>query len=116
MKIIAKLLITALALLAVSYSLPGVTVANIYVALIVAVILGALSLIVRPILVLLTLPINILTFGLFTFIINGFLFWFVSTFIEGFDTAGFWWAVLGALIVSAFSWLGERIMDPVVED
>jgi putative membrane protein len=111
MKTIVKLLITALALLAVSYTLPGVTVESIYVALIVAVILGALSLIVRPILILLTLPVNILTFGLFTFIINGFLFWFVSTFIEGFDTDGFWWAVLGALIVSAFAWLGERIME-----
>ena len=109
MKLILKLLITALALLGVAYLLPGIGVTSFYIALIVAVILGVLNLIVKPILVLLTLPINILTLGLFTWVINGFLFWFVATFVDGFSVNGLWTAILGALIVSFFSWLGEKI-------
>jgi len=110
MKIIAKIIITALALLAVAYLLPGVEVASFYIALIVAVVLGLLNLVVKPILVVLTLPINILTLGLFLWVINGFLFWFVATFIEGFSVSGFGVAIIGALIVSVFAWLGEKLL------
>jgi len=110
MRILAKLLITALALLAVAYLLPGVVVSSFYIALIVAVILGLLNLVVKPILVVLTLPINILTLGLFMWVINGFLLWFVSTFVGGFSVSGFWVAVLASLIVSVFAWLGEKIL------
>lgn len=110
MRILAKLLITALALLAVAYLLPGVDVESFLVALIVAVVLGLLNLVVRPILVLLTLPINILTLGLFLWVINGFLFWFVARFVDGFSVSGFGIAILGALVVSVFAWLGERIL------
>jgi len=110
MRVVAKLLITALALLAVAYFMPGITVANFYVALVVAVLLGLLNLVVKPILVLLTLPINILTLGLFMWVINGFLFWFVATFVDGFSVSGFWVAVLGAFIVSVFAWLGEKTL------
>jgi len=113
MQILAKLLVTALALLAVAEIIPGIVVTGFYTALIVAVILGALNLIVRPILLFLTLPINIVTFGLFTFVINGFLFWFVSSFVEGFQTDGFWIAVLGALVVSAFSYIGDQIIEEI---
>lgn len=109
MKLIVKLVITALALLLVAYVLPGVEVTGFYIALIVALLLGLLNLIVRPILILLTLPINILTLGLFTFVINGLLFWFVATFVDGFAVNGFWAAVLGALIVSVVSWIGQAI-------
>ena len=110
MKILAKLFITALALLAVAYLLPGVEVENIYAAIIVAVILGLLNLVAKPILVLLTLPINILTLGLFMWVINGFLFWFVATFVDGFAVSSFGVAIIGALIVSVFAWLGEKIL------
>ncbi len=110
MKLIFKVLITALSLIAVAYMLPGVSVSGPYIALIVAVLLGLLNLTIRPILILFTLPINILTLGLFTFVINGFLFWFVATFIEGFAVTGFGSAVIGALIVSFFSWLGEKVL------
>ena len=109
MKFILKLLITALALLLVAYLLPGVAVSSFYIALIVAVLLGLLNLIVKPILVVLTLPINILTLGLFMWVINGFLFWFVGTFVDGFSVDGFLTAIIGALIVSVFSWLGEKL-------
>lgn len=109
MKLLVKLIITALALLLVAYLVPGIEVASFYIALIVAVILGLLNLVIRPILVLLTLPINILTLGLFTFVINGLIFWFVATFIDGFEVAGFLAAVIGALVVSVVSWIGEKL-------
>lgn len=112
-RLVGKLLITALALLLTAYALPGVFVASFYIALIVAVILGFVNLILKPILVLFTLPINILTLGLFMFIINGFLFWFVASFVDGFDVDGFWWAVLGALVVSAVSYIGNKALDKI---
>jgi len=114
-KIISQWLLVALSLLAAAYILPGITVTTFWVALIVAVLLAFVNLIFRPILVVLTLPINIVTLGLFTFIINGFLFWLLALVVEGFDTANFWWAVLGALVVSAFSFLGNKLIDKVDE-
>lgn len=110
MKLIIKLLITALALLAVAYLVPGVAVTSFYTALIVAIVLGLLNLIIKPIVVLLTLPINILTLGLFTFVINALLFWFAASFVEGFIVTGFIPAFLGALIVSIISSLSERLL------
>jgi putative membrane protein len=79
-------------------------------ALWVALALGIVNSILRPILLLLTLPINLLTLGLFTFVVNGLLFWFVSVVIDDFRVDGFWWAVLGALIVSAISTVGDRLI------
>ena len=82
--LITRLLINVLALLLVAYYIPGISVDGFYTALVVALILGLLNLTIKPILVILTLPINILSLGLFTFVINAGLFWFVSTFIDGF--------------------------------
>lgn len=107
---LARLLIVALGLLAVAEYLPGVDVDSFYTALIVAVILGFINVLIRPVLLLLTLPINIVTFGLFTFVINGLLLWFVASFVEGFAIAGFLTAVLAALIIAAISWLGEKFI------
>ena len=109
-KFLAKLLFTALALLAISYFVPGISVTSFYTALIVAIVFGILNLVVRPILIVLTLPITILTFGLFTLIINSFLFWFVSTFVKGFEVAGFLPAFLGALVLSILGWFIEKII------
>ena len=111
MKLIAKLLIVVLALLLVSSYVPGIEVEGFYIALIVAVILGIINLVIKPILLVLTLPINLLTLGLFTFVLNALLFWFVSTFIDGFSIAGFIPAFVGAFIVSVFSWLGNRFIS-----
>jgi putative membrane protein len=69
-----------------------------------AIVLGLLNALVRPILVLLTLPITVLTLGLFYLIVNGFTFLLASKLVPGFDVSGFWWAVLGALVVSLVSW------------
>ena len=103
MTIIYHILITALGLLLAAYLIPGIEVSGFYIALIAAVILGLLNLIVRPIILLFTLPINILTLGLFTFVINAFMFWFAASFIDGFNVDGFLPALLGSLLVSLFT-------------
>jgi len=110
MYILAKWLISALALLAAAYLIPGISVSSFYIALTVALFLGIVNVIIRPILVVLTLPINILTLGLFIFVINGFLFWLLATFIEGFYVDGFGVAILGALLVSVFSYVGNKFI------
>jgi putative membrane protein len=110
MYLLARWLIAALGLLAAAYLVPGIEVSGLYIALIVAVILGFINAIIRPILIILTLPINILTLGLFIFVINGILFWFVSTFVEGFAVDGLWTAVLGSLVLSVVSWIGNELL------
>lgn len=106
---IARLFIVALALLAAAAYIPGISVASPYTALIVALLLGLLNLVVYPILFVLTLPITIFTFGLFSFVLNAGLFWFVATFVEGFEVAGFIPAFFGALVVSIANWVGSKI-------
>jgi putative membrane protein len=110
MKIIARVLITALALLLVAKFIPGIMVNGLYPAIIAAIILGLLNLVVRPILVLLTLPITILTLGLFMFVINAALFLFVASFVEGFAVSGFLTALVGSLIVSVISAIGNKLL------
>lgn len=109
MKLLIRLLINALAILLVAYLVPGVAVTGFYTALIVAVVLGLLNLVIKPLIILLTLPINILTLGLFTFVINALLFWFVGTVVKGFSVDGFVPAFLGALILTIAGWVGQRI-------
>ncbi len=111
MRLILKVLLTAAALLLVAYYVPGVAVASFYTALVVAIVLGLLNLVVKPILVLLTLPITLLSLGLFTLVINAGLFWFAGTFVKGFSVDGFVPAFIGALIVSVISWLGQKLFD-----
>ena len=109
-KLITKLLITILALLFVANYIPGIEVSGFYIALIVAVMLGFINLTLKPILFVLTLPINILTLGLFTFIINAILFWFIASFVDGFNVEGFLPALIGAFVVSIFSWIGNKVL------
>lgn len=108
MKLITRLLLTAFVLLIVAEYIPGITVEGFYPALIAAIVLGLLNGIVRPILLILTFPITIITLGLFVFVINALLFWFAATFIDGFTVSTFWHALLGSLIVSAASTLLNR--------
>ena len=79
MYLLARWLITALAVMLAAYLVPGITVSGLYTALWVALVLGIINAIIRPILLLLTLPINLLTLGLFTFVLNGLLFWLVAS-------------------------------------
>ena len=108
---IARFLVNILALLLVAYLIPGIEVDGFYTALIVAVILGALNLFVKPILLLLTLPITLITLGLFAFVINALLFWFVPSFVEGFFVEGFLIALLGVVIMSIISGVGNKLID-----
>lgn len=115
MYLLARWLVNALALLGAAYLVPGISISSFYTALMVALILGLINAVIRPILLVLTLPINILTLGLFTFVINGLLFWFVSTFIKGFMVSGFLSAVVGALVVSVLSWWGNKFLLSTTE-
>jgi len=108
---LTKFLLVVLALLFIANFLPGFSVDNFYTALIVAFVLGVFNLTIRPVLFILTLPITILTFGIFAFVLNGLLLWFVASFIEGFEVSGFVPAFIGAIIISAFSWIGNRLLE-----
>ena len=103
-KLLVVWLINAVALIAVAYLMPGIAVSSFGAALVAALVLGLVNAIVRPILVLLTLPVTILTLGLFIFVLNGLLFWMVGSWLQGFEVAGFWPAVFGAIVFSIISW------------
>ena len=104
MRLLLVWVFNAMALIAVAYFLPGIKVDGFLSALLAALILGLVNTLIRPILVLLTLPITLLTLGFFILVINGFLFWFVGSVLKGFTVAGFWYGVGGALLYSVFSW------------
>lgn len=104
MQLILIWVLNALALLAVANFVPGIHVAGFSDALIAAFFLGLVNTLIRPLLLLLTLPVTLLTLGLFIFVINGLLFWFVGSVLRGFVVDGFWYGVLGAVLYSIFSW------------
>lgn len=109
--IFVRWIINALCLLILAYFIPGITISGIYIALIVSLVLGVVNALVRPILVLLTLPINILTLGLFTLVINGSLVLFVSTFIKGFYVAGLGSAIILSVLLWLCSWASNWLLD-----
>jgi putative membrane protein len=104
-------LINAVALIAVAYLMPSVSVSSFPAALVAALVLGLVNAVVRPVLVLLTLPVTLLTLGLFIFVLNGLLFWMVASWLEGFAVAGFWSGVLGAILFSIVSWLLSALVQ-----
>ena len=103
MELILVWILNAVALLVVAYILPGITVASFGSALIAALVLGLLNTLVKPVLILLTLPITLVTLGLFLLVLNALVFWFAGSILKGFQVDGFWWAVLGALVYSIVS-------------
>jgi putative membrane protein len=100
MKIIVHWFLHALAIIIAAYLLPGIVVKTLFVALVLAVVLGLLNAIIRPLLLIITLPINILTLGLFTFVINAALVMLASEFVKGFYVYNFWWALVFSLLLS----------------
>src|SRR3989339_266513 len=110
MRTLLRWLISATTLMLVAYYMPGISVRSFYAALIAALILGLLNALVRPVLLLLTLPVNILTLGLFTFVVNALMFWFVSSIVKGFYVAGFWPAFWGALVMWLVGWLVNDLL------
>ena len=103
MTLIVRWFINALALMLVAYLYSGVQVNGIFAALIAALVLGLVNAVIRPLLVILTLPVTILTLGLFIFVINAFMFWFVTEIVKGFTVTGFTAALIGSLMFSVIS-------------
>lgn len=111
--LIAKWIFAAFSFLVAAFVVPGITVASFTTALILAFFWGIINLFIRPVLIVLTLPITLLTFGLFTFVINGVLLWFLGSVIKGFEVTGFLAALLGALIIAAGGWLGNKFITSI---
>lgn len=111
MKLIVKWLLSAAALLAVAYLYSGVQVTSFTAALMAALVIGLLNMILRPVLVLLTLPVTVLTLGLFLFVINALLFWVAAGLLDGFYVRSFGAALLGSLIYSAFGIVIDSVLE-----
>ena len=111
MMLIARWFINALALMAVAYLYPGVVVTSIIAALGAALVLGLVNALIRPVLILLTLPATILTLGLFIFVINALLFWLVGELVPGFKVNGFMAALIGSILFSIISLLTNSLLD-----
>jgi len=108
MRILVKLLVSALIIFALAWVLPGVDVTSYWTALIVAVILGVLNLFVKPLLVVLTIPVTILTLGLFLFVINALIILMTDYLVDGFTVNGFWWALLFSILISIMNAAFDR--------
>jgi len=104
MRLLVTWLINAAALFALPYLMNSIRVDSFATALFAVLVLGLINALIRPALVLLTLPVTLLTLGFFILVINGLLFWLVGTFVNGFHVAGFWSAVGGAILYSIISW------------
>jgi putative membrane protein len=111
MKHLVKIVVIALALIIAANVVKGITVEGFGTALIVALVLGLINLLIRPVLGFLTLPITILTFGIFAFVLNALLFWFSALLVPNFSVSGFLPALLGSLIISAAHYLTDWILS-----
>ncbi len=100
MKALIKLILGAIAVFATSYILPGMHVKDFWTAVIVALVLAIVNVLIRPILVLLTFPVTIVTLGLFLFVINSLMVLLVARIVPGFVVDGFWWAMLASVVIS----------------
>jgi putative membrane protein len=109
--LLLRWLVSALAFLALPYIVSGITVSGFGTALVLALLWGVVGITIKPILLILTLPLNLLTFGIFMFIINGFLLWLLGGVVKGFEVHGFWIAVLGALVLSAIHMLVHWVVQ-----
>ena len=111
MKLILIWALNAVALLLVPYLIPGVHIDTFLSALIAVLVLGFVNTVIRPVFVLLTLPVTLLTLGLFLFVINALMFWFVSDILSGFRVDGFLPALFGSIVYSIASWLFSSIIS-----
>ena len=110
-----KLLVTwglsAVALMFLAYLLPGIVVKSFGSALLAAAVIALLNSIVRPILIVLTLPVTVVTLGLFLLVINAWMFWLASSMLSGFEVSSFWWALAGAIVYSLLSMVVDMAMQ-----
>jgi putative membrane protein len=112
LSLIARWVVNAAALLLVAYLYPGVIVETFLAAMIAALVLGLVNAVVRPLLVLLTLPVTILTLGLFLFVINALLFWLVAEIVQGFRVTGFVDALVGSILYSLITLVTSWLLFP----
>jgi putative membrane protein len=112
LRLLAHWLVNAIALLLVAYLYSGVHVSSLPAALAAALVLGLVNVLVRPLIVLLTLPVTLLTLGLFLFVINALLFWFVAEVVHGFSVDGFGPALLGSILYSVITLIAGWILFP----
>jgi putative membrane protein len=108
---LVRVLVNTMAIALAAKVIPGVEIDNIVSALAAGFLLGIVNALIRPVLLILTLPITFVTLGLFILVVNGACFWFVAWLIDGFRVTGFWPAVGGALVVSAVSWVLTALTD-----
>ena len=109
---LARWIVNAAALLLVAYIYPGVHVSSFWAALLAALVLGFVNMVIRPLLVILTLPVTVLTLGLFLFVINALLFWFVAEVVQGFTVTGFWAALIGSILYSFITIITSWVLFP----
>lgn len=107
MSLLARFLGTILGLFIAAHSISGFVIESLYAAAIVAIILGIINLTLKPLVLLIALPLQILTLGLFTFIVNALFLWFVASFVQGFTVQGFIPAFLGSLVITAVLWVTD---------
>ena len=110
MPFIPKLVITAVAILVAGYLLPGIHVSSFWTALLVALVLGFLNIFLKPLMVILTIPFTILTFGFFLLVINALIIMIAGSWVRGFAVDGFWWAFIFSIFLSLISSLLEKIV------
>jgi len=109
--ILIRWIINAAALILASHVIKGIEVDHVLAAFVAAAVLGIMNAVVRPILILLTLPITLLTLGLFILIINGFMLYVAGAVVRGFHVTGFWSSVFGALFLSVISWIANAFIN-----
>ena len=110
MKLLIGWLLNALALLGVAYLVPDIHVSSFMSALIAAAVIGLANMLIKPILLILTLPVTIITLGLFIFVINGILFWLAGYFLQGFDVKTITAGIIGAIVYSIISWILSAVL------
>jgi len=103
MNFIIRLIVTGLVAFGLAYILPGIAIDSVWTGIVLALVLAFLNGILKPILVILTLPISLLTFGLFLFVINALIILLAGRFVDGFVVNGFWWALLFSLLLSVIT-------------
>jgi putative membrane protein len=112
MRFLARLFLNALAILIAARMVPGLQLSGTGAALAAGALLGLVNVAVRPVILLLTLPFTLVTLGLFIFVVNAICLWLTSLLVPGFSIAGFWPALVGALVVSVVSWILNGLLLP----
>lgn len=110
--LIVQILILTFAVILTSYLLPGITVQSFWTALLVALVLGLLNAFVKPLMIFLTIPFTLVTFGLFLFVINALIIMLAGSLVKGFEVKGFWWALIFSIILSLIQYLLEELILP----